>query len=97
MVIPSTIKNLADFWDLTLSKHANNPALEEMTYKEADVLLKAVGSWLVANKHHKIYLYAKSSQEWTITDLASWNYGITNIPLYDTLGEEAFLHILKLT
>lgn len=32
-----------------------------------------------------------------MTDIASWNYGITNIPLYDTLGVEAFFHIIKLT
>jgi long-subunit acyl-CoA synthetase (AMP-forming) len=46
----------------------------------------SVGSWLYQNQHFKIYLYAKNSPEWTITDIASWNYGIINTPLYDTLG-----------
>lgn len=30
-------------------------------------------------------------------DIACWNYGQINVPLYDTLGEEAFHHILELT
>jgi long-subunit acyl-CoA synthetase (AMP-forming) len=58
---------------------------------------KSLGSWLLENKHNKIYLYAKNCPEWTTTDIACWNYGITNIPLYDTLGAEAFFHIIKLT
>ncbi len=32
-----------------------------------------------------------------MTDIAGWNFGIITIPLYDTLGAEAFDHILKLT
>ena len=68
-----------------------------MTYKQVDTLAKSLGSWLFENKHHKIYLYAKNSIEWTVTDIACWNYGVTNVPLYDTLGAEAFFHIIKLT
>lgn len=56
-----------------------------------------MGSWLLTNKHLKIFLYAKNRTEWTLTDIACWNYGIVNIPLYDTLGSEAFSHIIKLT
>lgn len=32
-----------------------------------------------------------------MTDIASWKYGFINVPLYDTLGSEAFYHILKIT
>lgn len=52
---------------------------------------------MLDNKHQKIFLYAKNCPEWTLTDVACWNYGVTNIPLYDTLGTEAFSHIINLT
>lgn len=60
-------------------------------------MANSLGSWLIAHKHSKIFLYAKNRVEWTVTDIACWNYGTTNIPLYDTLGMEAFQHIIKLT
>ena len=86
LVIPSHLKNLGCFWDETVSKHSRNLALEEMTYKDADMLARSLGSWLFENGHKKIYLFAKNSLQWTLTDIACWNYGITNVPLYDTLG-----------
>jgi long-subunit acyl-CoA synthetase (AMP-forming) len=58
-----------------------------MKYIELDKLARSLGSWMLKNNHQKIFLYAKNSIEWTITDVASWNYGTTNVPLYDTLGE----------
>ncbi len=57
----------------------------------------SLGSWLLKTGHKLVYLYAKSSPEWVTTDLACWNYGQTNVPLYDTLGTEAFQHIVNLT
>jgi len=48
--------------------------------------MKSVGSWLLKNNHKNIFLYAKNCLQWGITDIACWNYGINNIPLYDTLG-----------
>lgn len=61
------------------------------------MLARSLGSWLFENGHKKIYLYAKNSLHWTLTDIACWNYGITNVPLYDTLGAQAFFHIIRLT
>ena len=59
--------------------------------------MKKVGSWLTENKHTNVFLYCKNCANWTITDVACWNYGINTIPLYDTLGPEAFDHIIKIT
>ena len=59
--------------------------------------MKSVGSWLLKNNHKNIFLYAKNCLQWGITDIACWNYGINNIPLYDTLGPQAFEHIINLT
>ena len=36
-----------------------------------------------------IGIYSKNREEWLITDIASWMMSITNVPLYDTLGEES--------
>ncbi len=71
--------------------------MEEITYEKVDQMAKSLGSWLLDNKHTKLFLYAKNCPEWTITDIACWNYGTISIPLYDTLGSEAFSHIIVLT
>lgn len=34
-------------------------------------------------------IYANNSREWIIADIANALYGVTTIPIYDTLGEEA--------
>lgn len=56
-----------------------------------------MGSWMMKNGHTLVYLYCRNRVEWTITDVACMNYGIVNVPLYDTLGEEALDYILKIT
>lgn len=60
-------------------------------------MAQSLGSWLISQQHSKIYLYAKNRLEWTVTDIACWNYGVTNIPLYENLGIEGFQYIIKLT
>jgi len=34
-------------------------------------------------------IYSKNREEWVITDIACWMMSITNVPIYDTLGEES--------
>ncbi len=36
-----------------------------------------------------IGIYSKNREEWAITDFACWMMSVTNVPLYDTLGEES--------
>lgn len=36
-----------------------------------------------------VAIYAKNSVEWILTDCAASLYGLTTVPIYDTLGEEA--------
>ncbi len=57
---------------------------------------KRIGSWLLKNGYEKVYMYGKNSVEWTLTEVAAWNYGNVLVPLYDTLGQEAFHHIVRL-
>lgn len=95
--IPSNITSLADIWHQTLSQYPNNKLVEDLTAVEVDKEVKKVGSWLTKNNHKTMFMYCKNSPRWTFVDIACWNYGLLNVPLYDTLGEEAFHHILKIT
>lgn len=42
-------------------------------------------------------IYAKNRMEWLITDLACTIFGVTSIPLYDTLGIENLSYVLNQT
>lgn len=44
-----------------------------------------------------IGICSKNRLEWFITDIACQAYGLASVPLYDTLGATAMVHILKLT
>ena len=91
--VPEKYTCLADCWDEILSKYPGNKVLEETTFLEVDEKMKRVGSC----SQTTIFLDGKNYPNWTIIDVACWNDGITKIPLYNTLGEEAFERILKIT
>jgi long-subunit acyl-CoA synthetase (AMP-forming) len=95
--IPSHITSLVTMWDQSLAQNAGRPACEDVTFQQIDQMMRRVGSWIRSRGHKLFFLYALNSTEWTITDVASWIYGFINVPLYDTLGYEAFDHILKIT
>jgi long-subunit acyl-CoA synthetase (AMP-forming) len=59
--------------------------------------MRKLGSWIKDNGHNVFFIYAPASPYWTLLDLACWNYGLINVPLYDTLGKEAFDYILRIT
>ena len=42
-------------------------------------------------------IFSKNREEWAITDFASIISGITSVPLYDTLGQDAIEYILDQT
>lgn len=70
-------------------------------WKKVEEVTKGLGSALinkemVPNKQQFreynlkfVAIYGKNSREWILTDIACAIYGITTIPIYDTLGEEA--------
>jgi len=49
-------------------------------------MARRVGSWIVSKGHKLFFLYCLNSPNWTISDIASWNYNLITVPLYDTLG-----------
>lgn len=42
-------------------------------------------------------IFSKNRLEWILTDIACWMSSITNIPLYDTLGEDGICWIVEQT
>ena len=44
-----------------------------------------------------IGIYSKNRLEWLITDFACTLFGLTSVPLYDTLGLENLTYCLKQT
>lgn len=79
------------------------------TYGQVEVLAQELGSGIeklglteeIAQfedfKIKFIAIYAKNSREWIITDVANCLYGYTTMPIYDTLGEEACIHMFNET
>jgi len=78
------------------------------TYNENFEISKKVGSAVFNLDLAPIYqeqgvdyrfiaLYAKNREEWMQVDIACSLYGITSLPLYDTLGEEALKFVFDQT
>lgn len=66
------------------------------TYDTASYLARGIAKMnLPAEQEYKgskirlVGIYSKTREEWLLTDIACWMMSITNIPLYDTLGEES--------
>uniref|UniRef100_A0A8D0CKH1 Arachidonate--CoA ligase n=1 Tax=Scleropages formosus TaxID=113540 RepID=A0A8D0CKH1_SCLFO len=69
----------------------------EVSQDQAQVL----GSGLLAkgcepSPHQFIGIYAQNRPEWVIAELACYTFSMAVVPLYDTLGLEAMVHILNL-
>ena len=40
-------------------------------------------------------IFSKNRVEWTLTDIAASLYGLTTIPIYDTLGDENITYVFQ--
>lgn len=72
--IPSNFTSLAVFWDDCVKKHPTNLLSEDYTFTQIDEMARRVGSWIVSRGHKLFFLYCANSPNWTITDIATWNY-----------------------
>jgi long-chain acyl-CoA synthetase len=95
--VPHEATSLARVWDHSVTRFSSLPAIENYTFAQVDRMVRRVASWLQAKSHRLFFLYALNSIEWTVVDLAAWNYGFVTVPLYDTFGYESFDYILKMT
>ncbi|KAF5402087.1 hypothetical protein PHET_04699 [Paragonimus heterotremus] len=106
------IKTVRDLTEYVVKKHSSNPCFGMRpnfessptwnTYEQMGKTVEAVGSaisqWFDSTQgEHFVGLYGRNSAEWFSTELACGSYGMIAVPLYDTLGQEALVHILKQT
>lgn len=79
------------------------------TYGEVEEISRYIGSGIINlnlfeekaqfrdYKLKFISIYSRNTREWFLVDIANILYGITTMPLYDTLGEEATDHMFNET
>jgi len=75
------------------------------TYTEVGVLRDAIGSALVKRnmvpendqKLRLVGLFSKNREEWVIAEQACHAYGMADVALYDTLGDESIQFIIQQT
>lgn len=75
-----------------------------MTYRNALEQAQEIGSGIIAERLFsvpegeklKVFgIFSKNRVEWTLTDIASSLYGLTTIPIYDTLGDENITYVFE--
>ncbi|KAM4616710.1 long-chain-fatty-acid--CoA ligase 1 isoform 3-T5 [Polymixia lowei] len=74
---------------------------EWIAYTEVAEQAQMLGSGLLAkgcqpNPQQFVGIFAQNRPEWIISELACYTYSMAVVPLYDTLGLEAMVHILNL-
>ncbi|CAL1616095.1 unnamed protein product [Knipowitschia caucasica] len=74
---------------------------EWISYSEVAERAQFLGSGLLAkgcqpNSSQFVGIFAQNRPEWTISELACYTYSMAVVPLYETLGLEAMVHILNL-
>ncbi|KAL2091919.1 hypothetical protein ACEWY4_011717 [Coilia grayii] len=74
---------------------------EWISYTEVAERAQVLGSGLLAkgckpNPNQFVGIFAQNRPEWVIAELACYTYSMAVVPLYDTLGVEAMVHILDL-
>ncbi|KAG7480745.1 hypothetical protein MATL_G00059440 [Megalops atlanticus] len=72
-----------------------------ISYTEVAEQAQVLGSGLLAkgcqpNPQQFIGIFAQNRPEWVIAELACYTFSMAVVPLYDTLGLEAMVHILNL-
>ena len=91
----------------TIVKNENEaPAINFITYKQALEKAQQIGSAMIAERlfsvpegeRLKLFgIFSKNRAEWTITDIAANLFGLTTIPIYDTLGDENITYVFNHT
>uniref|UniRef100_A0A3Q3QCY5 Arachidonate--CoA ligase n=1 Tax=Monopterus albus TaxID=43700 RepID=A0A3Q3QCY5_MONAL len=72
-----------------------------ISYTEVAEQAQVLGSGLLAkgcqpNPQQFVGIFAQNRPEWIMSELACYTYSMAVVPLYDTLGLEAMVHILNL-
>ncbi|KAJ3326027.1 hypothetical protein HDV06_002412 [Boothiomyces sp. JEL0866] len=70
------------------------------TYNQIYMRIQSFGSGLTklgATSGTNIGLFSINRTEWVVAEHSCYMYGFVTIPLYDTLGTEAIIHIMNIT
>ena len=72
------------------------------SYREVEEMVNGLGAKLptycpLKEGLRTIGLFSRTRMEWVIGDYAAILHGITTVPLYDTLGKEAIVYIIRHT
>ncbi|XP_063051820.1 long-chain-fatty-acid--CoA ligase 6 [Engraulis encrasicolus] len=72
-----------------------------ISYTDVAERAQVLGSGLLAkgcqpNPNQFVGIFAQNRPEWVIAELACYTYSMAVVPLYDTLGVEAMVHILDM-
>ena len=80
--------------------------IEFVNYKQAIEFGHQIGSAIVSDglfnipegeKMKMFGIFSKNKPEWTYTDIGACLFGLTTIPIYDTLGDENITYVFKHT
>nr|KAF6454507.1 acyl-CoA synthetase long chain family member 5 [Rousettus aegyptiacus] len=71
-----------------------------LSYKQVSHRAEYLGSYFLHKGYNPspdqfIGIFAQNRPEWTISELACYTYSMVVVPLYDTLGPEAVVHIIN--
>ncbi|XP_037537041.1 long-chain-fatty-acid--CoA ligase 1 [Nematolebias whitei] len=70
---------------------------EWISYVEVTQQAQWMGSGMISNGCQKyVGVFSPNRPEWIISEMACYTYSMVLVPLYDTLGVEAIVHILNL-
>uniref|UniRef100_A0A672S5P0 Arachidonate--CoA ligase n=1 Tax=Sinocyclocheilus grahami TaxID=75366 RepID=A0A672S5P0_SINGR len=103
-------KTVYDMFQRGLRIAGNGPCLgfrkpgepyQWISYTEVAERAQVLGSGLLAkgckpNPQQFVGIFAQNRPEWVIAELACYTFSMALVPLYDTLGLEAMVHILNL-
>uniref|UniRef100_A0A672PJJ5 long-chain-fatty-acid--CoA ligase n=1 Tax=Sinocyclocheilus grahami TaxID=75366 RepID=A0A672PJJ5_SINGR len=103
-------KTVYDMFQRGLRIAGNGPCLgfrkpgepyQWISYTEVAERAQVLGSGLLAkgckpNPKQYVGIFAQNRPEWVITEMACYTFSMALVPLYDTLGLEAMVHILNL-
>uniref|UniRef100_A0A671MBN2 Arachidonate--CoA ligase n=1 Tax=Sinocyclocheilus anshuiensis TaxID=1608454 RepID=A0A671MBN2_9TELE len=103
-------KTVYDMFQRGLRIAGNGPCLgfrkpgepyQWIAYTEVRAMAQVLGSGLLAkgckpNPQQFVGIFAQNRPEWVIAELACYTFSMALVPLYDTLGLDAMVHILNL-
>lgn len=87
-------------------KKENESQIEFYTYKTAVELGHQVASGIIGQKLYNIPegeklkmfgIFSKNRPEWSLLDIGACLFGLTTIPIYDTLGDENITYVFNHT